>query len=229
MPEVTYGDRKIVYTVEEKAGLNGHYIIVEKNMGVVLKGSLLAEEKANAYILKKARWILDKLDLVAMVQEGDLVTGSRIPYLGKQYYTEVYFTDHAGEVEIAFNHSRFRITVSGRETRQEIREALEEFYREKAAEKIGPRVAYWSVKTAIEYNRLCFRKQAKRWGSCTPLNNIVINTEAIRLPWSLIDYLIVHELCHVKHKDHSKAFRAEVSKYLKNWKGLDERMKGMKM
>lgn len=229
MPKVTYGDRKIVYTVEEKAGLNGHYIIVEKNLGVVLKGALLAEEKANAYILKKARWILDKLDLVATVQEGDLVTGSRIPYLGKQYYTEVYFHDHAGDVEIAFNHSRFRITVSGRETQQEIREALEAFYREKAAEKIGPRVAYWSEKTGMAYNQLYFRKQAKRWGSCTPQNNIVINTEAIKLPWSLIDYLIVHELCHVRYKDHSNAFRAEVGKSIPNHRELDERMKGMKM
>ena len=229
MPEVIYGDRKIVYTVEEKAGLNGHYIIVEKNLGVVLKGAPLAEEKANACILKKARWILDKLDLVATVQEGNIVTGSRIPYLGKQYYTEVYFHDQVGEVEIAFNHSRFRITVSGRETQQEIREALEAFYREKAAEKIGPKVAYWSGKTGIGYNQLYFRKQAKRWGSCTPRNNIVINTEAIKLPWSLIDYLILHELCHVRYKDHSKAFWAEVSKYQKKWRELDERMKEMKM
>jgi predicted metal-dependent hydrolase len=57
----------------------------------------------------------------------------------------------------------------------------------------------------------------------------VINTEAIKLPFSLIDYLIVHELCHVKHKDHSKAFWGEVGKYIRNWKELDERMRGMKM
>jgi len=229
MPEVIYGDRKIVYTVEEKAGLNGHYIIVEKNQGVVLKGALLSEEKANACILKKARWILDKLDLVATVQEGDIVTGSRIPYLGKQYYTEVYFHDHVGAVEIAFNHSRFRITVSGRETQQEIREALEVFYREKAAEKIGQRVAYWSEKTGIAYNQLYFRKQAKRWGSCTPQNNIMINTEAIKLPWSLIDYLIVHELCHVVYKDHSRAFWGEVGKSISHHRELDDMMRGMKL
>lgn len=61
-----------IYTVEL-----GHYIIVEKNLGVVLKGAPIAEEKANAFIMKKARWILDKLDLVATIQEGAIVTGSR--------------------------------------------------------------------------------------------------------------------------------------------------------
>lgn len=50
----------------------------------------------------------------------------------------------------AFNHSRFRITVSGRESQHQIREALDDFYREKAAEKIGPRVVQWSEKTGIE-------------------------------------------------------------------------------
>jgi predicted metal-dependent hydrolase len=90
-------------------------------------------------------------------------------------------------------------------------------------------VENWSEKTGLEYNLLQFRKQTKRWGSCTPRNNIVINTEAIKLPFSLIDYLIVHELCHVKHKDHSKDFWAEVAKYVRNCKELDDRMKGMKM
>ncbi len=76
---------------------------------------------------------------------------------------------------------------------------------------------------------LHFRKQTKRWGSCTPRNNIVINTEAVKLPYSLIDYLIIHELCLVRDKDHSKAFWAEVGKYLRNWKELDEKMMGMKL
>jgi predicted metal-dependent hydrolase len=81
----------------------------------------------------------------------------------------------------------------------------------------------------VDYGLLHFRKQAKRWGSCSPRNNIVINTEAIKLPFTLIDYLIVHELCHVRHKDHSKAFWGEVRKYLRNWKELDEKMAGLRL
>ena len=229
MPEVKYGHQTIPYFIQEKPGLKSHYIIVEKNHGVILKGPRLSEEQANKYILKKVRWILDKLDLVELVQEGDIVTGSRIQYLGKKYHTEVYFNDTIPSTAVEFNHSRFRITTSGNNTQEEIRCALDQFYREKAAEKITPRVMKWSARTGISFSQLYYRKQTKRWGSCTPMNNIVINTEAIKLPFSLIDYLIVHELCHVKHKDHSKAFWAEVSKYLRNWKDLDERMQGMKM
>ncbi|NQV01286.1 MAG: M48 family metallopeptidase [Bacteroidia bacterium] len=229
MPEVKYGHRTIEYAIQHKEGLKGHYIIVERDHGVILKGPAIEEEKAGKYILKKARWILDKMDLVATVHEGDIVTGSRIPYLGKKYYTEVYFNDHLEKPTVEFNHSRFKITIQGKETQKEIRDAMDKFFWEKASEKITPRVEKWSDKMGIRFKLLHYRKQTKRWGSCTPRNNIIINTEAIKLPFTLIDYLIVHELCHVKFKDHSKAFWAEVGKYIRNWKELDERMQGMKM
>lgn len=229
MPEVKYGHRTIDYTIQEQSGLKSHYIIVEKNHGVTLKGAPISEDQANKYILKKARWILDKLSLVESVNDGDIVTGSRIQYLGKKYYAEIYFSDHIESPTIEFNHSRFKITTSGKNVQQEIQSALDEFFREKATEKITPRVEKWSEKLGIQFGLLQYRKQTKRWGSCTPRNNIIINTEGIKLPFSLIDYLIVHELCHVKIKNHSNAFWAEVSKYLRNWKDLDMKMKGMKM
>ena len=65
---------------------------------------------------------------------------------------------------------------------------------------------------------------SKRWGSCTADNQIIINVEAVKLPYTLIDYLILHELCHTKVKDHSKAFWAELSKHQPNWRELDDKI-----
>ena len=100
---------------------------------------------------------------------------------------------------------------------------------EKAKDKIAPRVRKWSKLMGLEYNELKFIKLEKRWGSCTPSNNILINIDAFKLPFSLIDYLIVHELVHTKIKNHSKEFWAELSKHIPNWKELDDRMYGMKL
>lgn len=240
MPEVVYGERLIDYSIQVNAGLKSHYIVVEKGHGVILKGADISVEQANKYILKKARWILDRLDLVEALHESDIVTGSRIQYLGKKYYTEVFFSDKISKTTMEFNHSRFRITTpivttiagttrGGNETQQDIRQAMDHFFNEKAAEKITQRVEQWSAETGIQYGLLHFRKQTKRWGSCTPKNHIVLNTDAIKLPFSLIDYLIVHELCHVRYKDHSKEFWLEVGKYMRNYRELDERMRGMRM
>lgn len=228
MLSVRYGSHVIEYTFQEREGLKSHYITVERGAGVILKGKPVSKEKADKLILKKARWILDKLSLVRGIDGQDIVTGSRLPYLGKTYYVEVAVSKLIKSVAIEFNQSKFRISVHNDAVpQQEIRNAIEAFYRAKATEKITPRIEKLSAKTKLSYEKLSYRKMDKRWGSCTPTNTIIINTEAIKLPFMLIDYLIVHELCHTKVKDHSKEFWAELSKHCTNWRELDERMKVM--
>lgn len=66
-------------------------------------------------------------------------------------------------------------------------------------------------------------------GDYTASDTIIININAVKLPYTLIDYVIVHGLCHTKVKNHSKAFWAELSMHLPDWKALDERMGGLRL
>jgi predicted metal-dependent hydrolase len=230
MPSVQYGSQLIEYTTLIKDGLKSHYITVQKGEGVILKGKSIPEEKANQLVLKKAKWILDKLELVKSIGDEDIVTGSRIQYLGRKYYVEVFVNDSLDSINIDFTESKFKVSLpKALNSQHELKQAFETFIKEKAKDKIAPRVRKWSKLMGLEYNKLKFIKLEKRWGSCTPSNNILINIDAVKLPFSLIDYLIVHELAHTKIKNHSKEFWAEISKYIHNWKELDDRMYGMKM
>ncbi|MBP0904953.1 M48 family metallopeptidase [Mariniflexile gromovii] len=230
MPKVQYGDKVIEYTFLPKEGLKSHYISVQKDTGVVLKGSPVPLEKEQAFILKKARWILEKLELVEAIGYDDIVTGSRIPYLGKKYYVEVFVKQGIDEVTIDFTESKFKVKVTNDQNNQDtLQGAFEDFFRAKAQEKILPKVKKWAKKTGLDFKDVKIRKLEKRWGSCTPTNSILINIDAIKLPFSLIDYLIVHELVHTKVKSHSKEFWAELSKHIPNWKELDDKMYGMKL
>jgi predicted metal-dependent hydrolase len=222
MPSVQYGKRIIDFSIHEKNGLRSHYISVDRSNGVVLKGSRLPVARAQKLILKKARWIIDKLERVRAVNDNVVTTGSRLPYLGKQYYVEIKFSENVLVSRVEFNYSSFKIYVnSAVKLQPAIRKAMEKFYKEKAIEKISSRVNKWSAKTGLKFNKLKFVKMSKRWGSCTAENNIVINPEALKLPYSLIDYLIVHELCHTKVKDHSSRFYSLIGKHMNNWKSLD--------
>jgi hypothetical protein len=228
MPEVKYGSKVIRFSLEEREGLKSHYISVEKNAGVVLKGTPVPEAKAQQLILKKARWILNKLALVNTFEEGELVTGSRILYFGRRYYTELVFDETLQKAEITFNHSQFRIKANpSGDVQEAINTALFDFYRLKTKEKVEPRVKRWSQATSLTYREVRFMKLEKRWGSCTDTNNIILNVNIAKLPYTLIDYVIVHELCHTKVKNHSKEFWAELSKVLPNWRELDERLGGV--
>lgn len=230
MPNVQYGNRIIDYTFLEKANLKSHYISVVKGDGVILKGKPISDEYAQQLILKKAKWIIDKLELVKSIGDDDIVTGSRIQYLGKKYYVEVTINNELNSVFIEFNESKFKVNSPlSLNNQEELKLAFEQYFKQKAKEKIAPRLRKWSKLTGLQFNEVKFIKLEKRWGSCTASNNIIINTEVIKLPFSLIDYLIVHELTHTKIKNHSKDFWAELSKHIPNWKELDEKMYGMRL
>ena len=230
MPSVQYGHKTIEYTLDVKEGLKSHYISVEKGVGVILKGKSIPAEHAEKLILKKAKWILDKLDLVQSIGDENIVTGARIQYLGRRYYVEIKIEDEVSKIEINFTESKFNIKLPSHLNNQEdLQKAFEDYFRLKAKEKIEPIVNKLSKKTGLEYANLKFMKLEKRWGSCTPANTIIINYNAIKLPFSLIEYLVVHELVHTKIKSHSKEFWAELSKHIVNWKELDEKMYGMKL
>ena len=230
MNSVVYGNRTIEYAIEENNELKSHYITVEKGRGVVLKGKAVSKEKADALILKKAAWIFEKLELVRSIEVGDIQTGSRLTYLGRSYYLTLTLNEELKKVVVEFTHSKFNISLPSKLNNQsDIKIALEYFKREKAKEKLTPRIHKWVDTTGLKYKNIRFKKMDKAWGNCSPQNSITFNYDAITLPYSLIDYLIVHELVHTKIKNHSKEFWAEVSKYLPNWKELDERMGDMKV
>lgn len=230
MPSVEYGHKIIAYSFKEKEKLKSHYITVDKGNGVVLKGKSISDEKAQKLILKKAKWILDKLDLVSSIGDDDIVTGSRIQYLGRKYYVEVFENNEIDKVIIDFTESKFKVSLpKSLNNQEELKKAFETFLRAKAKEKVAPRINKWAKVTGLEFKDLKIRKLEKRWGSCTPSNDIIINIDAVKLPYSLIDYLLVHELVHTKIKSHSKEFWAELSKHIPNWKELDDKMYGMKL
>ncbi|MEG1591912.1 M48 family metallopeptidase [Chryseobacterium sp.] len=230
MYSVQYGDKTIAYSIIEKEGLKSHYISVEKEVGVILKGKAISIEQADKLILRKAKWILDKLELVSSINDGEIVTGSRIQYLGRKYYVEVIIENNSHTIEIDFTESKFKITLPNHlNTQENLRQAVENFYRLKAQEKIEPILRKKSKTIGLQYKTVKFMKLEKRWGSCTPSNTIIINFHAIKLPFSLIEYLVVHELVHTKIKSHSKEFWAELSKHISNWKELDTKMYGMKL
>ena len=76
------------------------------------------------------------------------------------------------------------------------------------------RLNFLAQKYKFSYNRLYIRNQKTRWGSCSSKNNISLNMNLIRLPQKLQDYVILHELVHTRHKNHSKKFWKEMDRYV---------------
>ena len=91
-------------------------------------------------------------------------------------------------------------------------------HKERARALVHERLIYWNQYYGFTYNRVAIRNQRSRWGSCSQKQNLNFNYKLVFLPIELIDYVIVHELCHLKHFNHSQAFWNTVGETLGDYR-----------
>ena len=96
---------------------------------------------------------------------------------------------------------------------------------EKAKTIISERVQYYAPKTGVTYNRVTIRCQRTRWGSCSSKGNLNFNCLLALFPLEIIDSVVVHELCHRKHMNHSPQFYAEIEKVFPEYKRCNKWLK----
>ncbi len=111
------------------------------------------------------------------------------------------------------------------ETFNEKIENIDDFYREKSQESIPKIVEEFSHKMQLYPKSIKFRKNKSRWGSCSFSNNINLNIYLMKLPLEVIKYVVVHELAHIKHKNHSKNFWDLVSLHMPHYKSCEKMIK----
>jgi hypothetical protein len=90
-------------------------------------------------------------------------------------------------------------------------------HKERARALVHERLVYWNQFYNFEYKRVAIRNQRSRWGSCSTKQNLNFNFRIVFLPIELVDYIVVHELCHLQHFNHSPDFWATVATQLPDY------------
>lgn len=89
---------------------------------------------------------------------------------------------------------------------------------QKALSVIPDKVKYYAEIMGVTYGRITIRNQKTRWGSCSSKGNLNFNCLLMLMPDKVLDYVVVHELCHLKQMNHSKKFWKEVERYMPDYK-----------
>ena len=130
------------------------------------------------------------------------------------------------QVKVKFNQGKFIIRVpanlKGEKRRQAIRDEVTIWYRQRADKKIKERVAKYQDKIGVKPNKVRVKKQKRRWGSCSSKGNLNINWRIIMAPMSIVDYIVVHELTHLKHSNHSQEFWQTVEAVIEDYQRRQE-------
>ncbi len=220
MPLYQYGQTTIEWRFQPDAKLKRHYVTVERGLPVLLRGPRVDKAEQEALVRRRARWIREKLLLVNQLQTNDaIVSGSRLRYCGRSYFTEVRHVRDLEKPRLTFTASRFIIeTPEGLSIQPDtLAPLMERFYRERAHEKLLVRVRHWERQTGLQAHGARVRFFQSRWASCDAHNVLEFHPRVMELPASVQDYVIVHELCHTVEKSHTKAFWALVARHVPNW------------
>lgn len=226
--EVAYGEQRIAYRLRhaDRSTL-AISVLPDGTVDVVAPLGTVFDD-VQARVGRRARWILAQQAYFEQFRprtpERRYVSGETHLYMGRQYRLKVI----SGEREsVKLVGGRFLVVVREPTNREHIREALEVWYREKARERFAERLQWcWERfgRGDLATPSLRIRTMRSRWGSLSPSGRLSLSLDLMKAPRDCIDYVILHELCHMEHPNHGPAFRARLEQVLPDWEKRKHRL-----
>jgi predicted metal-dependent hydrolase len=161
------------------------------------------ERDAESAVRELRPWIERRLRDAARAHSERLLEPGTVPYLDER----LVLVAERGRTRVARRGERLLVP------RGDPREALERWYRARARAEIGPRLDRACEEAGVAYSRLVIRAQRTRWASCAPSGTMSFNWRLLLAPEAVLDTVVWHEVCHLTIADHSKRFRALLSRY----------------
>ena len=218
--KIRFGDTTIEYNIRRSTKRRKTVQVTVDGGGVQVAAPSTAEDsKLREIVRKRAPWILDhSSDGLLAVPRKRFVSGETLPYLGRNIRMVVK-TENRRTAEVRFDHWRFRVSIPpglDDESRcDRIRRAFVNWYRRRATDRLAAAVErWWPLLGSGEMSRVLIRDQRLRWGSCAPDGTLRFNWRTVMLPTKLIEYVVVHELAHLRLKNHSSDFWGLVTRAL---------------
>ena len=207
---ITWGGTRLPYAIRRSARRKKTVAVTVDPAGGVL---LVAPEhfstsRLDAVVRRKAPWIVQRRRHVQSRDpppaRREFVSGESVLYLGRHYRLKVH-PNETGEAKLHGGWLHVPAPARAEQT-SHVRTALVAWFRRHAAERLPARVAAWRSKAGVAMPRVVIADQQKRWGSCDRGGTIRLNWRIIQAPMRLVDYVVVHELVHLRHRGHGRDY-----------------------
>lgn len=224
---IKYGSSTIEYLLEHTDRKTLGIRVHPDNTVQVLAPLDASLEKVSEKVKKKAAWILKQQDFFLsfhpLTPPRKYVSGETHMYLGKQFRLKL----HTGKPSVKLAGGFIHITTPNTDNKDKIKSQLNDWYKSKAEKHFNALFrAYYPLmgKLTTKEVELHYRWMKKRWGSCDVKGGIHLNLELIKAPKKCIEYVIVHEICHLAHHNHSRAFYDLLEKEFPKWRETKNRL-----
>lgn len=204
---IQYGSKiiefEVLFTNRKTLG-----ITVTPELNVLVKAPINSSiDHIKEKLIKKAPWIIKQhsffLSFHPKTTERKFISGETHLYLGRQYLLKVEL-DYSDSVKLKGKYIEIKTT-----DKTNAKKLLTDWYLHQAKTKfkvIAQDLILHFKKYKVEPSSIILREMPTRWGSCTAKGKIILNPELIKAPKGCIEYVIIHELCHLIHHDHTRKF-----------------------
>ena len=198
-----------------------------------------SDEMIHDAMVKRARWIWQSLQDFAKQKDHVLtkryISGETQFYLGRRYVLKA-LTDTESTSSVKLSRGKLNVILAQSDAKLEsdiratlVKSLMDKWYQDKAKiifaerlEAVLPKAAW--VTDTPDFRLLAMKKQ---WGSCSTKGNLILNPHLVKAPKECIDYVILHELCHIAEHNHSEHFWRLLTQVMPNWKGVKAKLDGM--
>lgn len=234
MPELAYGTRTISYTLIRRARKTLEISVLPDMSVEVIAPEYALLEKIEAKLLKRGWWIVEQQLFFQSLQPYDsakaYVSGESHYYLGRRYRLKIV---EDTQKRVKLQGKFLWVYTPDRSQTKRIQKQVQAWYKKQALRKFMERLKMGHARLApenIAFPELAIRVLHKRWGSCISGSpgKIILNINLIKAPTYCIDYVVVHELCHLVIPNHSPAFYQLKEKYMVDWKARKKRLEGVR-
>lgn len=217
-----YGRTRIDYSVVRRERTTLEIAVEPDTRVVVAAPDASSAEEIQAKIRKRAAWILRQQryfqQFLPRTPERRFVSGETHLYLGRQYRLKIL---PAEQEKVRLKRGFLSVFTRCPDSADRARLLVAAWYRERALARIPERLESclqkFSPSDRMRPNRLILRTTKTRWGSMSPAGNLLINPKLLQAPVDAIDYVITHELCHLREPHHGPAFHELLSRVLPDW------------
>jgi len=226
--EIYFGSRTIPYDLHWGSRKRLRIVVYPELTVRVFAPEQFSIEEIHAAVQKKAAWVARKLDKLKqyhpLPSPRQYINGETIVYLGRQYRLKV--TKHAKQPAKLLG--RFlNVWVDDKQNTEQVKQAVQVWYRKRAHETLT-RYLDKSCRVAVRHGMpepaISIRSMHRRWGSCSSSGRITLNVHLVQAPVHCIEYVIMHELCHLKHHNHSKSFYSLLTRCMPDWRQRKEHL-----
>ena len=215
MSKIKFGSTVIQYTVLKTNRRKTSEIIVDKDNVIVRSPSTKTNEELKQMVKQKARWIFEKQQQFknqkSAIVRPTFSEDTTVPYFGKNCILLVQLNQKKDSVK--FLNSTLTVNLKGkRPLKKEVQKIYEEWLTLKATKYLETRTMKLGTKIGLCPSKITIKNLKGKWGNASN-ETITLNTNLIKCSKDTIDYIIIHELCHLKIQDHSHRYWNLVRKH----------------